>query len=109
MLLLRRLRVILIPLVFHSAAAAASAYFVWHAVNGQRGLKTRNEYEAQIASLQGDLDRLAAERARWSRRIALVQGDTMDRDVLDEQARSILGRVSKYDVVILNPDKKPAR
>jgi cell division protein FtsB len=104
MLLGRRLRNLVVPLTFHCVAAAASGYFVWHALNGQRGLKTRNEYEAQIAGLQGDLDRLTAERARWSRRIALVSGETMDRDVLDEEARLMLGRTGKYDVVILDPD-----
>lgn len=103
-----RLRRLLLPLAFHAAAAATSAYFVWHAVNGQRGLKTSHEYEKQIADLQGDLDRLKAERERWSRRIALVRGDAIDRDVLEEESRLRLGRSHKYDLVILQPEK-PAR
>ena len=102
-----RLRRLLIPLAFHAAAAAISAYFVWHAVNGQRGLKTSLDYEKQIADLQSDLDRLKAERDRWAHRIALVKGDAIDRDVLDEESRILLGRAHKYDLVILGPEKAP--
>ena len=109
MLLLARLRRVLVPLAFHCVAGAASAYFVWHAANGQRGLKTGLEYEKQIADLQMDLDRLTGERGRWSRRISLVKGDSIDRDVLDEETRALLGRTNKYEVVILDPDSATAR
>lgn len=109
MLLFARLRNILIPLAFHCVAGAASAYFVWHAANGQRGLKTGLEYEKQIADLQGELDRLTGERGRWGRRIALVKGDAIDRDVLEEEARRMLGRSNKYDVLVLDPGSAPVR
>lgn len=105
MLLFVRVRKVLVPLALHCAAGAAAAYFVWHAANGQRGLKTGLEYEKQIADLQAELDGLNAERARWGRRIALVRGDAMDRDILDEEARVILGRSQKYEVIVLDPDK----
>ena len=111
MLILARLRSVAVPLLLHCAAGAASAYFVWHAANGQRGLKTGLEYEKQIADLQSDLDRLSVEQTRWSRRVALVRGDSIDRDVLEEEARLLLGRAHKYDVVVLDPtprDGKPA-
>lgn len=109
MLLFARVRKVLIPLALHCAAGAASAYFVWHAANGQRGLKTGLEYEKQIADLQGELDKLGSERARWGRRIALVRGEVLDRDILDEEARVILGRAHKYDVIILDSDKSGDR
>lgn len=109
MLLFARVRKVLIPLAFHCVAGAASAYFVWHATNGQRGLKTGLEYEKQIADLQGELDRLNGEVTRWGRRISLVRGESIDRDVLDEEARLLLGRSHKYDVVILDPEKDAAR
>ncbi len=109
MLILARLRAVAVPLLLHCAAGAASAYFVWHASNGQRGLKTSLEYEKQIADLQTDLDRLKTERTRWNRRISLVRGDTMDRDVLEEEARLILGRAHKYDVVVLDGAPREAK
>ena len=109
MLILARLRSVAVPLLLHCVAGAGAAYFVWHASNGQRGLKTSLEYEKQIADLQSDLDRLKAERTRWSRRIALVRGDSIDRDVLDEEARLILGRAHRYDVVVLDSAPRESR
>lgn len=105
MLLFVRVRKVLVPLALYCAAAAASSYFIWHAANGQRGIKTGLEYEKQIAELQQELDRLRGELTRWSHRIALVRGDSIDRDILDEEARLILGRAHKYDVIILDPEK----
>jgi cell division protein FtsB len=105
MLLRTRLRRLGVPLALYAVSGAVSAYFVWHAVNGQRGLKTSLDYGRQIAELQADLDRLNGERQRWSRKIALVKGEAIDRDVLEEQSRILLGRSHKYDLVVLNPQR----
>ena len=99
-----RLRSYFAPFAFYCFATLVSGYFVWHAVNGQRGLKTRDEYSQRIADLQATLDGLQAERARWSHKIELVRGEELDRDVLDEQARMALGRVQKNEVIILVPE-----
>ena len=43
-----------------------------------------------------------------SRRIALLSGTTIDRDMLDEETRARLGRVNKDDlIVLLKPDAQP--
>lgn len=101
-----RMRANLAPILFHVFSALVAGYFVWHAIHGQRGLKTRDEYAARIAELQSNLDSLKAERARWARNIALVKGEVVDRDILEEQARIELGRIQKNEVIILtNPPK----
>jgi cell division protein FtsB len=41
------------------------------------------------------------ERGEWERRIALLRSDQIDRDLLDERARVMLGRVHRNDVVIM--------
>lgn len=105
MVIRRRLRAILFPLLLYGFSGAADAYFIWHAVNDERGLRTNEDYERQIASLRQDLQNLQSESTRWSRKIALLRGATIDRDLLDEEARARLGRVDKDDlVVILDPD-----
>ena len=101
-----RLRAYYIPAAFYAFSALVSGYFLWHALNGQRGLKTRDDYTQRVADLQSTLDGLRAERARWKLKIDLVRGAEIDRDVLDEQARTELGRVGKNEVVILLPEKK---
>lgn len=90
---------------FYGAAGLVAAYFVWHGVNGQRGLKASAEYEQRIADLRRELDVLKAERGQWERRIALVNSELIDSDILDNEARTALGRVHRNEVVILLPQK----
>ncbi len=99
-----RIRAYILPIAFYCFSALVSGYFLWHALNGQRGLKTRDEYSQRVADLKTTLDDLHRERARWGHKIDLVRGEEIDRDVLDEQARVELGRIQKNEVVILLPD-----
>jgi cell division protein FtsB len=101
-----RLRAIMMPLVLYTVSASVAAYFVWHALNGERGLKASLEYTKQIAELDKERAGLRAERAHWEHRISLIRGDEIDRDLLDEEARRILGRVNAHDVVVLLPSRK---
>ena len=101
-----RLRANIAPIVFRVFSALVAGYFIWHALHGQRGLKTRDESAEKVAELQTTLDGLRAERARWRRNIDLVRGEAIDRDVLEEQARVELGRIQKNEVVILDPSAK---
>ena len=100
-----RLRAIAIPLVLYTVSASVASYFVWHALNGERGLKASLEYTRQIADLEKDRAGLRAERAQWDHRIGLIRGDEIDRDLLDEEARRLLGRVHAHDIVVLLPAK----
>lgn len=99
----KRLRAIFYHLVLYCASSAICGYFVWHAVNGERGLKTKDEYEHKIASLRDELQGLKAEHASWDHRIALLTGREIDRDILDEETRALLGRVHRNDLVIFLP------
>jgi len=101
------LRSFVIPLLLYGAAGLVAAYFVWHGVNGQRGLKAGVEYEQRIAELRSELAGLKSERAQWERKLALMRGDVVDADILDEEARVVLGRAHRNDIVILAPP--PAR
>ncbi len=95
-----RLRSILFPLVLYCMSGGIGGYFVWHAVNGDRGLKVSDEYEKSIAMLGKQLAATQVEHAQWQHRIDLLRGTTIDRDLLEEQARLTLDRVSKDDLVV---------
>jgi cell division protein FtsB len=104
MVIRTRLRAILYPLLLYALSGTIAGYFVWTAFNGQRGLRARHEYRQKMAALQSELNNLESEREGWERRIALMQSDAVDRDLLDEEARAILGRVSNRDLVIFLQD-----
>lgn len=100
------LRSLIAPLVLYSVAGVVAGYFVWHAVNGQRGLKAGEEYEQKLGELRHERDLLKLQRMQWEARLALMKGAKVDADILDEEARKTLGRVHKNDVVILLPRKE---
>jgi cell division protein FtsB len=99
------LRSLLIPAVLYCVSGTVAFYFVWHGVNGQRGLKTGEEYELKLAELRRERDLVRYQRMQWEARIALIKGEKIDADVLEEETRKRLGRVHKNDVVILMPQE----
>jgi cell division protein FtsB len=100
MVIRRRARAVIFPLLLYCVSGSIGGYFVWHALNGERGLKTKDEYEHKIAILEEDLAHIRAERIQWERKIDLLRGQTIDRDLLDEEARRLLGEAQKTDMVI---------
>ncbi|WP_442753793.1 FtsB family cell division protein [Methylocystis sp. JAN1] len=103
------LRSLILPVTLYCVAGTVAAYFVWHGVNGQRGLKTGEEYEQKLAQLRLERDMLKFQRMQWESRIALIKGENVDADILEEQTRKSLGRVHKNDVVILLPQQGEGR
>jgi cell division protein FtsB len=101
MVVRKRARRILIPLALYSVSAAAVGYFVHHAHSGSRGLEAKRQLKIQVYEIGQQLDGVKAERAEWERRIALLRSDQIDRDLLEERARALLGRVHRNDLVII--------
>jgi len=100
MLLRTRARAILVPLAFYLVIGVSSGYLVWQASSGERGLKAKVAHDAQMAQLQDELTGLRQTRAGWERRVAAMRSESVDRDLLDEEARAVLDRVGKDDVVV---------
>jgi cell division protein FtsB len=101
-----RARAILIPIVFYLVLGSASAWLVWGASQGDRGLKAKAQYDAQAAQLRVELGELKADEERWRRRVDSMRSEAVDRDLLDEEARKMLDRVGKDDVAIFVPATK---
>jgi cell division protein FtsB len=102
-------RSLAVPLGLYGLAGLAAAYFVWHGVNGQRGLRAGEEYEQRLAQLRLERDLLKNEHEQWERRISLIRGEDVDADILEDQARAMLGRVHEKDLVILTPPPAQSR
>ncbi len=101
-----RLRGILLPLLLYCVAGGIGSYFIWHAINGERGLKTSEEYERTIALLRTEYAAVETERLQWQHRIDLMRGETIDRDLLEEEARVLLDRVHKNDLVVFLANRR---
>ena len=97
-----RVRKVVIPLALYGLSAAAAGYFVHHANSGSRGLEAKRALKIQIHEITQELETLKTERSDWERRIGLLRSDQVDRDLLEERARTLLGRVHRNDLVIIN-------
>lgn len=102
MVIRRRLRAIIFPLLLLAVSGPLASYFVWHAINGQRGIKAKEEYLEQMDLLNAEKQALLKEKAGLERRISMLRGAEVERELLEEEARSVLGRVHKNDVVIFS-------
>ena len=85
---------------FFALAFALSAYFTFAAVQGDFGLFRRVEIQAEAEELRLDLDRLNMEIAAMENLTRRLSDDFLDLDLLDEQARSVLGllRADEIDI-----------
>ena len=101
-----RARAILIPIVFYLVLGSASAWLVWGASQGDRGLKAKAQFDAESDRLQSELATLRADHARLLRRVDSMRSEAVDGDLLDEEARAKLDRIGKDDVVIFVPVTK---
>ena len=95
----RRLRGAIAPVVF----LAVTGYFCWNAVQGPHGLKAFAAQQAMLQQAQVDLSAASAERDAWQRRVRALEGDHLDRDMLDERARFQLDYVNPHDLVRMIP------
>jgi cell division protein FtsB len=75
-------------------------YFTFAAVQGDYGVFKRAEIEAEGAELAARLATLEAEVARMENLTRRLSDSYLDLDLLDEQAREVLGLIRADEIVI---------
>ncbi len=90
---------------FPLIVAALVVYFGYFAIYGNHGLINWLRLQNAIYAKHVELDRIQAERAALERRVRLLRPESVDPDLLEEQARSRLGLSAPDEVVILK-DKR---
>lgn len=87
-------------LVFFALAFGLCVYFTFAAVQGDYGLFRRIEISAEARALAEERDRLATEIARMENLTRRLSDDYLDLDLLDQQAREVLGLLRADEIVI---------
>lgn len=96
-------RATLVPGLF----ALVAAYFVLHAIHGDRGLLARERTEAILIEARQVLAETEAERDVLERRVAGLRGERIERDTLEERARGLLNLYARDEIVIpYAPDER---
>ena len=96
----RRFRTVLTALALYTIAALVIGYFGVNAYTGNHGLRAKQDLDQQIAQLSDELGTLKAERANWERRVALLKPESIDPDMLDERARTLLNYADPRDLTL---------
>ncbi|MFC2967846.1 FtsB family cell division protein [Acidimangrovimonas pyrenivorans] len=86
--------------IFFAVAFVLASYFTFAAVQGDYGVFRRVRIEAEAHNLRSERDQLAAELAVLKNKTHRLSSDYLDLDLLDEQARKVLGQLRADEVVI---------
>ena len=95
----RRARFLVGPLL----GAALTTYFVYHTVEGDRGLRAWRDITQQLRVAKDALVTAQAEHDALARKVAGLDPNHVDPDLLDQQIRSTLDLVAPNEVVIVQP------
>ncbi|WP_300014791.1 septum formation initiator family protein [uncultured Roseobacter sp.] len=86
--------------VFFTLALGLATYFTFAAVQGDFGLFRRAEIVAEADALQKQLAYVQQEVVRMENLTQRLSDNFLDLDLLDEQARSVLGMIRADEIVI---------
>ena len=92
----RTARQIAVPLV----GALAIAYFVYHAVQGDRGLAAWWNLRYEIEKTNFERGEVSATKRALEQRVSLLRPESLDRDMLEERARLMLGAIAGDELII---------
>lgn len=86
--------------LYFGVAFVLGSYFTYAAVQGDHGLFQRIQINAEVTDLRQTRDRLAAELAWYENRTHRLSDGFLDLDLLDQQARAVLGMIRGDELII---------
>lgn len=98
--MIRRSRPALGTLIYFLLTVVLGLYFMFAAVQGDFGAFKRAEVNAEARTLEIELTGLQAEVTRMENLTMRLSDNYLDLDLLDEQARDVLGLVRTDEIVI---------
>ncbi|QDZ02443.1 septum formation initiator family protein [Nitratireductor mangrovi] len=84
-------------------AALFLTYFGFHAFHGEFGIYSKYRLETRTVEMLARLEDKRAERLELERRVQLLHNGTLERDMLDEQARRALNLSAPDELTIMRP------
>jgi cell division protein FtsB len=87
-------------LLYIGVMASLAMYFAYASVQGDYGLFRRVQIDAEARILAAERDALKAEVAVLQNKTRRLSDSFLDLDLLDEQAREVLGLVRSDEIVL---------
>jgi cell division protein FtsB len=85
---------------YFTAMFSLGVYFLFASVQGDFGLFRRVQIEAELTTLKDERDRLTEEVAMLENKTRRLSDTYLDLDLLDAQARDILGLIRSDEIVL---------
>ncbi len=82
----------------------AVVYFGYHAIKGENGIFAVMSLEQRIEQAEADLVKVIAVEQRLRNHVTLLNPPSINRDMLDEQARRMLNLAHPDELVIMRSD-----
>ena len=79
-------------------------YFTFYAVRGERGLIRYFNLTKEVSKARALEQQYTIEKQEWDDKVRRLSSDSLDLDMLDEQARLVLNMVGEKEFVILDSD-----
>ena len=98
--MIRRTRPALGYMGYVASMGLVSLYFVFAAIQGDYGVFRRAEVDAEALELRVQLAALSDEVVRMENLTQRLSDDYLDLDLLDQQARDVLGMIRADEIVI---------
>ncbi len=86
--------------VYFTVMFSLGVYFMFASVQGDFGLFRRVQIEAELTTLTEERDRLTEEVAMLENKTRRLSDTYLDLDLLDAQARDILGLIRPDEIVL---------
>lgn len=89
------------PLVLPALCLAATAYFASHAYSGSSGVLAREAVDQRVVALKSELAAVTEQREQMEKKVRLLRAASVERDMLDERARALLGLAAANEVIVM--------
>ena len=81
------------------------AYFIYHIIQGERGILSWMRHQQKIVDARKNLEETQAEHDALEHRVYLLRPDSLDLDMLEERSRQVLNLArTKDEFVCLDKD-----
>lgn len=87
-------------IAYFAVMFSLGVYFLFASVQGDFGLFRRVQIEAELVTLTQERDRLAVEVTTLENKTQRLSDTYLDLDLLDSQARDVLGLVRSDEIVL---------
>jgi len=88
-------------LIVPTIACSFLAYFAFHAQSGKFGMESKAVLAQELAASEARYAKLVERREGLERRVQLLHDGTLERDMIDERARRLLGYTAPDEITIM--------